>query len=579
MKQFFKFVFATLTGLILFSFISLIFLFVGMAAMIPAPEPVPENSVLHLRLEGDLTERSKEDLLTLLSLEETPIIGLDDILASIKAAKENPDIKGIYLNPGLLRAGYASLNEIRTALIDFRESGKFIFAYSGNYTQGAYYLCSVANMFCLNKEGIVDFRGIASSSLFFKNLLEKIGVEMQVVKVGTYKSFTEQFTNEEMSEANREQMTLLTSTIWENVLQDISSGRESVSKQNLISAAENFLTFQPAEKVLEMGMVDSLIYPSQIDYILNDYLKTDRNEKVSLVKPRDLIDAKNFDVSLLNPENKIAVVYAAGEIDNGSTDGIQTGKLFKLLQRLERDSSVKAVVLRINSPGGSAYGSEQIWHAVSLLKQAKPVIASMGDYAASGGYYIACNATKIVANPNTITGSIGIFGVIPIAEELMNKVGISYDVVKTNKFSDMPAIYRSMTNEERGIIQQYVNRGYDLFLRRCAEGRNLPLDSIAGIAEGRVWAGTSALQLGLVDELGTLQYAIALAAEEANLTTYDIKEFPEKESWFSQLQQLPQSGMEKLFFKNVLTGERAILNKLYKIDHLQAALSFDVKVE
>jgi len=578
MKQFFKFVFATIVGLILFSFISFFFLLAGIAMMIPTPEPIKENSVLHLRLEGDLIERSKEDLLTLLVSEETPSIGLDDILASIKAAKENPNIKGIYLNPGLFRAGYASLNEIRTALIDFRESGKFIFAYSGNYTQSAYYLCSVANMFCLNKEGMVDFRGIASSSLFFKNLLEKIGVEMQIVKVGTHKSFTEQFTNEKMSEANREQMSLLTQTIWDNILQDISTDRKTVSKNNLIKAAEKFLTFQSAEKVLEMKMVDSLIYPSQVEYILNGYLETDRDAKVSFVKPSDLIDSK-LDVSTSDSGNKIAVVYAVGEIDNGNTDGIQTGKLFRLLQSLKKDASVKAVVLRVNSPGGSAYGSEQIWHAISLLKESKPVIVSMGDYAASGGYYIACNATKIVANPNTITGSIGIFGVIPNAEGLMHKIGISHDVVKTNEFADMPTIYRAMTDDERGIIQQHVNRGYDLFLRRCAEGRNLPLDFIAKIAEGRVWTGSSALDLELVDKLGTLQDAIQLAAEEANLTSYDIEKYPEKENWFTQLRKLPQSGMEKLFFQNILTEERAILNKLYKIDHLQAALPFDVKVE
>ncbi|MDR1730135.1 MAG: signal peptide peptidase SppA [Prevotellaceae bacterium] len=576
MKQFLKFVSATLAGLILFSFISFILLLAGIAAMIPAPEPVKENSVLHLRLEGDLTERSEKDLFALLGSEETPVIGLDDILASIRAAKENPDIKGIYLNPGLFRAGYASLNEIRTALMDFRESGKFVFAYSGNYTQGAYYLCSVADMFCLNREGIVDFRGIASSTLFFKNLLEKIGVEMQVVKVGTYKSFTEQFTNEGMSEANREQMTLLTQTIWDNTLHDISSVR-NVSKSELIAAADGFLTFQPAEKALEMKMVDSLIYPDQIDHILNGYLETGRNAKVSFVKPVDLIDAT--DPNDPASEDKIALVYATGEIDNGSTKGIQTGKLYKLLQRLERDSSVKAVVLRINSPGGSAYGSEQIWHAVSLLKQSKPVIASMGDYAASGGYYIACNATKIIANPNTITGSIGIFGVIPNVEGLMGKAGISHDIVKTGEFADMPTVYRAMTGDERRIIQQYVNRGYDLFLRRCAEGRNIARDSIAAIAEGRVWSGVSALSLGLVDRLGTLQDAIQLAAEEAGLTFYDIEEYPEKEDWFTRLTELPESGMEKLFFKSAFTEERAILNKLYKIDRLQAALPFDLNVE
>jgi len=577
MRQFLKFVFATVVGLIVFSFISILFLFIGIASMIPSSEPVKENSVLHLKLEGDLIERSKNDLYSLLRSEETLSIGLDDILASIKVAKTNSNIKGIYLNPGLLRIGNASLNEIRTALIDFKESGKFVIAYSGSYTQGAYYLCSVADMVYLNKEGILDFRGISASSLFFKNLLEKIGVEMQVVKVGTYKSFTEQFTNEKMSSANREQMTLLTQTIWDHIIQDISRNRY-VSKDTLISAANEFLTFQSPEKAVDMKMVDELVYVNEVEDILREYLGIDRKTKISYVKPLDLIEPETG-VSASGSKDKIAIVYAVGEIDNGNIDGISSAKIFRILQDMEKDSSVKAVVLRVNSPGGSAYGSEQIWHAVSLLKKTKPVIASMGDYAASGGYYISCNATKIVANPNTITGSIGIFGVIPNVGGLINKIGISHDVVKTNRFADAPAIYRAMTNDERNIVQQHVNRGYDLFLKRCAEGRNIPLESIAKIAEGRVWSGTSALNIGLVDRLGSLQDAVQLAAEEANITSFDMVEYPKKEDWFSQFTKLPQAGMEKLFFGNLLTEERAILNKIHNIDHLQASLPFDVKTE
>jgi len=576
MKQFFKFVFATVVGLIIFSVISTFFLFTAILLMIPSPDPVKPNSVLYLKLEGSLVERSKNDLYTLLSPEEDPLTGLDDILTSIRMAKTNDNIKGIYLNPGLLQAGYASLNGIRDALVDFKESGKFVIAYSGSYTQGAYYLCSVADMVYLNKQGILDFRGIASSPLFFKNLLEKIGVEMQIVKVGTYKSFTEQFTNEKMSPANREQMTLLTQTIWDNVIEGISQSR-NLAGDTLIYAANEFLTFQAPEKALNLRMVDELMYPDQVEGILRECLGIDNKTKISYVKPQDLIDA-NFGVSI-GSKNKIAVAYAVGEIDNGNTGGIQSAKLSGLLRDLERDSSVKAVVLRVNSPGGSAYGSEQIWRAVSLLKETKPVIVSMGDYAASGGYYISCNATKIVADPSTITGSIGIFGVIPNVEGLMNKVGISYDVVKTNKYADMPNIYKAMTSDERNIIQNYVDRGYDLFLRRCAEGRNMSVDSMTEIAEGRVWSGTSALNIGLVDRLGSLQGAIQLASEEAGLTAYDIEEYPKKESWLTQLTRMPQIGIEKLFFGNTLTEERAILNKIYKIDHLQAALPFDIKTK
>ena len=576
MKQFFKFVFATVVGMIIFSIISTIFLFTIILLMIPSPDPVKPNSVLYLKLEGSLSERSKNDLYTLLSPEDDPQAGLDDILASIRTAKTNDNIRGIYLNPGLLQAGYASLNGIREALIDFRESGKFIIAYSGSYTQGAYYLCSVADMVYLNKQGILDFRGIASSPLFFKNLLEKIGVEMQIVKVGTYKSFTEQFTNEKMSPANREQVTLLTQTIWDNVVQGISQSR-NLGADTLIYAANEFLTFQAPEKALNLRMVDELMYPDQVEAVLRECLGIDSKTKISYVKPPDLLDA-DFGVSI-GSKNKIAIAYAVGEIDNGNTDGIQSAKFSRLLRDLEKDSTVKAVVLRVNSPGGSAYGSEQIWRAVSLLKETKPVIVSMGDYAASGGYYIACNATKIVADPSTITGSIGIFGVIPNVDGLMNKVGISHDVVKTNKYADIPNIYRAMTDDERNIIQNYVDRGYDLFLKRCAEGRNISLDSIAKIAEGRVWTGTSALNVGLVDQLGSLQDAIQLASTEAGLASYDIEEYPKKENWLTQLTKLPQIGVEKLFFGNTLTEERAILNKIYKIDYLQAALPFDIKTK
>lgn len=577
MKQFFKFVFATIVGLILFSIISTFFLLIGIVLMIPSAEPIKQNSVLYLKLEGDLIERSKDDLYSLLTSNEEPVIGLDDILASIREAKTNSNIKGIYLNPGFFRTGYASLNEIREALIDFKESGKFVIAYSGSYTQGAYFLCSMADRVYLNKEGILDFRGISASPLFFKNVLEKIGVEMQVVKVGTYKSFTEQFTNEEMSPANREQMTLLVQTIWDNVVRGISQSRY-LAEETLISAANEFLTFQAPEKALNLKMVDGLVYPDEIEAILRGYLEIDGKTEISYVKPSDLINL-NSGVSTSGSKNKIAIVYAVGEIDNGNTNGIQSAKLAKLLRNLEKDSLVKAVVLRINSPGGSAYGSEQICRAVSLLKETKPVIASMGDYAASGGYYIACNATKIVACPNTITGSIGIFGIIPNVDGLMNKIGINYDVVKTNNYADMPNIYRAMTGDERNIIQNYVERGYNLFLKRCAEGRNMSIDSIANIAEGRVWPGTFALSIGLVDQLGSLPDAIQLASEEAGLSSYDIEEYPEKENWIAQLLKLPQIGMEKLFFGNTLTEERAILKKVYNIDRLQASLPFEIQMK
>lgn len=577
MRQFFKFAFATVIGLIIFSFLSFILLFIGLTLQLPSSEAVKENSVLHLKLEGNLIERSKNDWYSLLDSDEISNVGLDDILTSIQLAKKDPNIKGIYLNPGIFRAGYASLSEIRKALIDFKESEKFIVAYSGNYTQGVYYLSTAADMIYMNKQGILDFRGIASSTLFFKKMLEKVGVDMQIVKVGTYKSFTEQFTNEAMSEANKEQMTLLTHTVWDNIVGEISKSRY-IPKDTLLAAADKFLTFQSPEKIVKMQMVDELAYSDEIEKAIKEFMRVGQDTKVNYVKPSDLLDSK-FAIPNSDSQNKIAVVYAVGEIDNGDTEGIRSSELSRILRKLEQDSTVKSVVLRVNSPGGSAYGSEQIWRAVSLLKEKKPVIVSMGDYAASGGYYISCSATKIVANPNTITGSIGIFGVIPNLEGLMDKIGVSYDVVKTNKFSDMPNLYRAMGEDERNMMQQYVDRGYHLFVRRCAEGRKMPVNSIEKIAEGRVWTGTSALQLGLIDKLGTLQDAIQLAAEECGLDTYEIEEHPQKEDWYASLFKLSQIKIENLFFKNILTEEKAILDKIRKIDNLQTSLPFEIKIE
>jgi protease-4 len=577
MKQFLKYVFATVTGLIIFSILSFLFFITAIIMMVPTAEPIKEKSVLHLKLDGNLIERSQNDLYSFFDKEEMLSIGLDDLLYAIHSAKEDKNINGIYLEPGLsFRAGLASLSELREALLDFKKSGKFIISYSGNYTQGAYYLATTADKVFINSQGMLDFRGITASSVFVKGLLEKLGVDIQVVKVGSYKSAVEPFSRDKMSPENKEQMSLMINTIWKNVLTDISRTR-SISEDTLQLAANELLTFRSAPRVLELKMVDSLLYKDQVEDKIKEYLGINENDKITFVKPSDFQDRKLN--AIAEVKEKIAVVYAVGDIDNGGGDGIRSAELASVLKKVENDPEVKAVVLRINSPGGSAYGSEQIWRAVSNLKEKKPIIVSMGDYAASGGYYMACNATKIVATPNTITGSIGIYGIIPNVEKLMEKVGLSHDLVKTNPYADMPNIYRALTEEEKNVLQFYVEQGYDLFVKRCADGRNMSEKAIREIAEGRVWTGTSALSLGLVDELGTLQDAIKIAAAEAGISSYKLEELPQKKDWFTQLMNLPQDGMEKIFYGNNISQEIKILNKIRQIDNFQAIMPLDMKIQ
>jgi protease-4 len=577
MKQFLKYVFATVVGLIIFSILSFSLLIGGIIMILPTPEPVKENSVLHLKLDGNIIERSKNDIYSFFDTNKIPSIGLDDLLTAIYSAKKDPKVKGIYLEPGILfSAGFASLSEVRQALFDFKESGKFIVAYSGNYTQGGYYLATVADKVFLNKQGIFNFKGISGSSIFFKGLLDKLGIDMQVVKVGSYKSATEPFSNDKMSPESKEQMSLLINTVWRNVLKDISANR-SISEDSLMKAADEYLGFRSTQRAVDLQMVDSLLYGDEVENVIREYLGLGKEEKISYVKSLDLLDKLPY--SFGGGKDKIAVVYAVGDIDNMGVDGICSFELVSLLRKIEQEPDIKAVVLRINSPGGSAYGSEQIWRAVSNLKEKKPVVVSMGDYAASGGYYIACNATKIVADPNTITGSIGIYGIIPNVEKLMEKVGLSYDLVKTNSHSDMPNIYRALTDEEKDILQYHVEQGYDLFIKRCAEGRKIPESAIKEIAEGRIWSGTSALEKGLVDELGTLRDAVKLAAKEAGTSSYTLEEYPKKQDWFARLMGLPQDGMEKIFSTGDFLQERKMLKNIQKIDNLQAIMSLDVKIQ
>ena len=551
MKKFFKYVFATIVGLMIFGFLQIL-IFVGiigaMAGMSETPVVVKEKSVFELNLKGVLIERSADDfsakMLSTLN-SSTEQIALNDILNGIKKAENNPNISGIYLKIGIFSASPASVQEIRKALEEFKKSGKFVVSYADVYGNGTYYLASVSDHVFLNPQGMVGLSGLNSTTMFFKNLLDKIGVKVQVFKVGTFKSAVEPFIDTKMSDANRLQMTELTSSIWNEMLQTISVSR-NISVENINAFVDEGKFFDEAQSALNEGFIDSLIYESEIKNILENLTIKDY-KSVSLSEIKRVVEKKN------TAKDKIAVFYAVGEIDGSSKSGIVSEKVAAELIKLADDKEVKAVVLRVNSPGGSAYGSEQIWHAVEVLRAAKkPVVVSMGDVAASGGYYISCSADAILAEPTTITGSIGIFGLLPDMQGLFGKIGLNFESVSTNKFSDLGNASRPMTDNEKILIQKMVERGYETFTKRCADGRNMSIEDIKKIAEGRVYSGIDAKKLGLVDELGTVQDAIRIAAEKAEMTDYQVADYPEPKPFMAQLMESFSTSMETKILKNRL---------------------------
>lgn len=580
MKHFWKYTLATITGVVIISvvgFFIMMGIFGAIASSSEAPVKIKEPSVYELELKGQLVDRSEDDPFTAafasaMGQDAVQMIGLDDVLANIQKAKNDSLVKGIYLRGGQLMGGIASIREIRDALVDFKSTGKFIVAYADNYVQSNYYLASVADKILLNPQGMVDFRGIASELMFLKNTLDKLGIEMQVVKVGTYKSAVEPYIATQMSDANREQVTAYTRSIWNTMLNDLSTAR-AISVEQLNAYADEMMTLQPAEKLLAYRMVDSLVYANEADSVLNSYVKD--YKKLSHSSMTRVVDTSKFS------KDKVAVIYAVGAIDDGSGSGIVSEKLVKTIYEAANDNMVKSVVFRVSSPGGSAYGSEQIWHALMELKKKKPLIVSMGDYAASGGYYISAPADTIVAQPNTITGSIGIFGLIPNIDGLNKKLGLSYDVVKTNAMSDAPSLNRAFRPEERALMQAYVDRGYELFVKRCADGRSKTTDEIKAIAEGRVWTGEEALKLGLVDVLAGLDEAVEIAADKAGLTEYNVKEFPAKEDFQTRLLKSLGEEAETRLLKIRLGEHYQLLHHLRTIQHMngiQARLPYELKM-
>ena len=588
MKDFFKFTLATITGIILTSIVMFVISIIVVFSMLSSTETetvVKKNSIMMLDLNGSLVERTSDNIFKELFDKEDSTYGLDDILASIKKAKENDDIKGIYIQATSLNANFASLQEIRDALNDFKKSGKFIVAYSDNYTQGMYYLSSVANKVLLNPKGAIEWRGLASQPLFLKGLLDKLGIEMQVFRVGTYKAAVERFSATEMSPANREQVTAYITSIWNEIITDVAASRK-ISVDSLNNYANRMLMFYPAEQTVKSGMADTLIYKNDVRDYLKQLAKIDKDDDLAVLGLDEMINVKKN-----TPKDKsgniIAVYYAFGEIDGGSSstdeDGIISNEVIKDLRKLKEDKDVKAVVLRVNSPGGSAFGSEQIWEAVCQLKKEKPVIVSMGDYAASGGYYISCAADTIVAEPTTLTGSIGIFGLIPNAKGLTDKLGLSFDVVKTHKFADFGNIMRGMNTDEQTLLQMYINQGYDLFVSRCAEGRKMSKNEIEKIAEGRVWTGEAAKKIGLVDILGGIDKALEIAVKKAKVEGYTVVGYPDRKNVLQELlNSKPGNYIESRMLKSQLGDYYngfSMLKNLEKADFMQARVPFELNIK
>lgn len=539
MKEFFKMVFATMVGMLLFGLVMTIIgvmCIIGMVASGSGTRGVESNSVMVMNFSGSMDERSEGGVLSQFTGEGA--IGLDEVLASIRLAKENEDVKGIYIEAGLFSAdSYASVQAIRNALSDFRKSGKWVIAYGDTYTQSTYYLASVADKIYLNPQGQIDWHGLASEPLFLKDVLAKFGVKMQLSKVGAYKSAPEMFTADKMSDENREQITAYVTGIWDNILKGVSESRK-VSVDSLNAWADRLITFDDPQNYVKYKLVDGLLYTDEVKKIVKEQMQLSEDDRIPRLSMSEMLQTKHK-----CDGEQVAVYYAYGDIVDGDaqsmlSDGhvIDAQEVCKDLEQLMNDDDVKAVVLRINSGGGSAYASEQIWHQVEMLKAKKPVVVSMGGMAASGGYYISCGANWIIAEPTTLTGSIGIFGMFPDASQLLTeKLGVKFDEVKTNKNSGFGTMSRPFNAEEMGYLDAYVERGYKLFRQRVADGRKLAVDSVEKIAQGHVWLGQDAMKIKLVDELGGLDTAVKKAAQLANLNEYHATYYPGKKDWLESL--------------------------------------------
>jgi protease-4 len=590
-KKFWRVVLGSMVGFILANMIIGLFSVFFMIAMIAGAStgsaPVVENgSVLKIDLQNPIVERAEDNPFENMdfgSYYSTASTGLDDILNSLKAAADDNRIKGIYLNLKSVSANPATLTAIRDALKAFKESDKFIYAYSETYSQSAYYLASAADKVFLNTKGGLDFRGVAFQVMFYKNLLNKLGVDVQVVRHGKFKSAVEPYILDKMSPANREQMEVMAHSLWHSFAQEISVDRR-ISEDSLNVMADNLL-ISTAEDALRYHLVDGLVYRNQFEDIMKQKLQLEKDEDIKF------ISLNQYKKTITEPRkrsaNKIAVIYAVGQIvdGKGGSSIIGSTSLCKEIREAYKNEKVKAIVLRVNSPGGSALASEVIWNEIEQAKAAgKIVVTSMGDYAASGGYYISCNSDMILAQPNTLTGSIGVFGIIPNVQKMMkDKLGVNVDIAQSNKHATGIGVFKPMDETEYKFMLTQIEDIYATFTQRVSDGRNMPVERVDEIGQGRVWSGVDALELGLVDKLGSLDDAVVAAAELAKISEYDVDYYPLKKSWLDKIlnsmndedavAKMMRSELGDLYytyeaFKNVMTMEG-----------IQARMPMEIKIE
>jgi protease-4 len=589
MKEFFKFVFASMVGFILSFFVVFILLIAIVASIVSSAgsegkvSPI-SNSILHVSLDYPIKERTDKNPFAefgLMGFDSKETLGLNEILENLEKAKKDEYIKGIFLDVSSLAAGFATIEEVRNALIDFKKSGKFIIAYSEVYTQSAYYLASVADKVYMNPEGMIDFRGLSTELMFFKGSLEKLDIEAQIIKVGTYKSAVEPFILDKMSEPNRQQVNSFLGSMYDHFLTEISKSRK-IPKSTLFTLADSAKVRNPKD-ALVYKMIDGLKYKDEVLDELKSKSGMEKKKELKSVTIEEYAPAPEENSS--GSSDRIAIVYANGEIisGEGNDESIGSDRISRAIRKARLDTKVKAIVLRVNSPGGSALASDVIWREMVLAKKSKPVIVSMGDVAASGGYYIACAADSIFAQPNTITGSIGVFGIIPNMQKFFkNKLGITFDGVKTGKYADLGNVSRPLTDAEKMIFQQEVNKVYSTFTQKVADGRKKSKSYIDSIGQGRVWSGTEALQNGLVDKLGNINDAIASAAKKAKLKDFKIVSYPDQIDPIKSLFENSGDKIKSYFMKGELGNQYIYYEQMQSAINLsgvQARIPYNIEVK
>jgi protease-4 len=562
MKQFFKFMFASMLGTFLLFFILFLITFGIIAAIVASTSGeetvISKGTVLHLKFNKPIVDRSSKTKFVMGYAGPDKSLGLNEILDNLRKAKNDESVAGIYLDLSDIPASYATINEIRDGILDFKTSGKFVWSYSEAYSQRAYYLASVSDKIFLHPQGMLEFKGLTSEMAFIKGLLEKLDIKMQIIRHGKFKAATEPLFLDKMSAENRQQITEIISDIWNDMLDNISENRK-IPRETLTRIADSLLLETPKE-ALQYKLVDKLVYKDELLFELKTKLKVDKADKIEYVTLEDYLavkDPKKVDFSAA----KIAVIYATGTIDGGDGDDQSIGseRISKTIRKAREDEKVKAIVFRINSGGGSALASDVIWREIQLAREKKPVVASFGDVAASGGYYIACAANKILADPSTITGSIGVFGVIPNMEGLFSKkLGITFDWAMTNKNGDYIPVMKPLTPYQTQLIQRDVDHIYDVFTSKVAAGRNISQSKVDSIGQGRVWSGSDAKKLGLVDEFGGLTQAVKVAAEIAKIKEYRVVSLPEQKEWFEEL-------IDQIAGKDPSASIREVLGEDYRV--------------